>query len=158
MLFKNIYCWSVNFCKQNPVITIQIYTIRNFAWGQMISMWRICKRFQVGHKYSLWCLVLKWLLCEALLYFKWIEEQAGVTTFQTKSDQNEVCLEFLLGVWNSLVKQTFWKTSLWLVNTFEITLVRGEVCVLWGSAFFDVEIFYIYFSVQSIEVRHQVKI
>jgi len=35
-----------------------------------------------------------------------------VTSFQTKSGQNEVNLEFVSGVQNSLPNWTFWKSSL----------------------------------------------
>jgi len=45
---------------------------------------------------------------------------------QTKSGQNKVCLEFVLGVRNSLPKLTLWKSSVCRVNNFELQLVCAD--------------------------------
>jgi len=45
---------------------------------------------------------------------------------QTKSGQNKVCLEFVLGVRNSLPKLTLWKSSVCRVNNSELQLVCAD--------------------------------
>lgn len=43
----HIYDYLANFHEQNPVITIGIYVIRNFMWGQKLSPCRFCNRFKL---------------------------------------------------------------------------------------------------------------
>ncbi len=50
-----------------------------------------------------------------------IEEWTDMTSFRTKSGRNEVR--------NSWPKQTFWGSSFWLLNTFELSLVRGDYAI-----------------------------
>lgn len=45
---------------------------------------------------------------KALIYFK-SESKDKLMLFQTKSGQNKVRLQFVLGIRNGLPKQTFWK-------------------------------------------------
>ncbi len=59
------------------------------------------------------------------VYFKQ-NQRASVTSFRTKSDQNEVWLSVVSGVRNSLPNQSFWKRVFQLVNTFELPLVHGN--------------------------------
>ncbi len=54
-----------------------------------------------------------------------IEERTDLTSFRTKSGQNQVHFEFVSAVRNSSPKQTFWGSFVLLQNTVELALVCG---------------------------------
>ncbi len=60
-----------------------------------------------------------------------IKEWTDMTSFE----QNQAETKLVSAVWHSSPKWTFWR-SFWLLNTFELALVRGEytISVFWSAS------------------------
>ncbi len=94
------------------------------------------------------------------MYMYDIEERTDVTSFRTKSGQNEVHFVFVLGVWNGLPKSNFPEKFIPAAKHLRSTIgpwpLRHRRCVLRPrKRFFHVELFsgFIISPVESLEVR-----
>ncbi len=83
-----------------------------------------------------------WVINDRIFIFGWTIPWKRLKPRYTS---NEVHFEFVSAVRNSSPKQTFWGSSFWLLNTFELPLVRGDYAIsgcvlelqlLWRAFFF----------------------
>lgn len=94
---------------------------------QLVSSWGcsfyMSTRLYTGVWKNWWCFVVK-TRCTSTE----IEEQTGMTSFQTKSGRNEVYLEFVSGIWNSMLKWTFQKSSLLAGKCLQNSIGLRRLC------------------------------